>query len=269
MLRKLLLAASLLYAVPAHAETNFPKVAVGPIWGIRFPFQIIGFGVGTNVHVPHLVNVFAQAQYGISLGDAGNNSSSWNLWAEAYAGYPLFEWSSDAKLAEADSQSTSGNTRTTYYHNETTETSEMITLEGGVNTGDQLFAVANAADPMNPGTLSFSKAFHRTYYLEAGVRYAYAWDSGDHDRNMNVFWLHAIAPALGVPSEPSGGGRSVFGGLSSSEARPVKTRPAGIKAGGSIVMWKNGFATLDFEVGYLPGPDAWLVGFGNTFPFWF
>lgn len=255
---------------PARAErpeqseaTNMPAVVVAPGWGIRSPYQVLGLGVAATFHLPHVVHAQAMLQYGMHLtkGDDGKASS---VWGEAYVGYPIADWSSSATLAHADSQTQSSTTTTTYYHNEETDTSETLVIEGGLLTGTQMFGLSS---PTNTAT---TKEYHRLTYFLAGVRYAYAW--GGDNRNMNTWWVHAVSPALGVPDAPAGGKRGVWGGtfgLLQSELKDVHTRPVGFKAGGSIVAWKNGFATLDFELGYLPGPDAWLFTFGNTIPIWF
>jgi len=260
------LGAALLGSTPAGAA-DFPTVAVGPMWGLRAPYQMIGAGAAANVHIPHLVNVFGQAAYGLPASDV-KDASPWFF--ELYAGYPL-SWEGEATLAHADNQysSTSGNTTTTTteYHNEDTDTAEMLSLEGGIVSGARAFRIAQPDDATTGTAGSYRDVSARLFYVMAGIRYAYAWD--DTARNMNVFFVHAMSPALGVPSPGRGESRKVLTGLTQDEATDIAKRPLGVKAGGNLVMWKNAFATLDFEVAYLPGPGTWAFTLGNTFPLWF
>lgn len=270
-----LIAASLLFSSAAAAADKIPLVAVGPKWSLHLPFQIVGLGAGTNVHLPHLLNVSANFQYGIATEkDQDDKIAGWL--AEIYVGYPI-DFSGTHSGSHADSQSTSSTstttTTTTYYHDESYSSGESLVLEAGVFTGPALVFFYDPTDWISPKRIGRGQML----YPQAGIRYIVAWDKGD-DRNMNAFWLHAIGPGIGLPKangtevgySPSALGSkpdSNFSGVSGKKSS--ETRPVGVAIGMSAMMWANAFGSLDVELAYLPAGGTWGLMFGNTIPFWF
>ena len=143
-------------------------------------------------------------------------------------------------------------------------THDAIIAELGALSGYRAFTVSPSGSAASglPETQG-----HRVWTLAAGARYSWSFsirEGQDRYRSYNAIWAHVLFGGFGAPT---GSGAFVGAGTTMPDDKST-SRPVGGKIGGSIVLWPNGFVTLDAELGVLPAGGLWYASIGNTVHFW-
>jgi len=238
------------HAVDGHDE-GAPSLMAGPMWGIRYPYQIVGIGAFANYRFETFLNVYAAYQYGLSLDDV--NDSLGNHWAEVYVGVPFLNWKSTVGANVVLAQHQIGDLQITQYVPAVLPSHEALIGEVGIITGNQTVGVArtNSMTMMDETT----DEEHQMLNFAVGARYMYTFNASFSDfetvRNHTAITGHLL---FGPAGNPDGSKQS--------------GTPIGFKLGASMLMWANSFGTLELELGLLPGGGGWYFGLGNNIPIW-
>jgi hypothetical protein len=221
--------------------------------------MVVGVGATAMFHLESILHVNATYMYGLALTEGADDGSGTDF-IEAYAGIPLVNWQGTSNVSIPLNAWTIGDYQIVEYTNREVPTHESIVVEGGALIGESVFSV-----PDSMGNAVVSDPLVANFAV--GARYIYFWNLGDETmtiKNYSQFWVHML---LGPVGHVSGNDVTlVSGGFLGSDPEEHSVRTVGFKAGFSGPVWANGFATIDIELGYLPGGGGWFFGFGNTFP---
>ena len=282
-----LLAATLvtLPARDAEAIYGYPKVSrdygepdwlLKPRWGLDHPWGIVILGLEVEKELIPRVKLRAGAAYGLNLAVAdASTTDEWGApFFEAYGGYVLSKsrGSGNGNLQIASSSWTSGNmryTRTRFFRNMRHPVYHQTIIEGGIMRGViGLEGQSNkkGCEGGSPPNTCYKETAGQVMLLAAGIRWLsfYHVDFQVIDAatktlyrrrdvdGMNEYTIHVLAP-LGGPTFIADG----FAG--------AKVDSFGIVGRAKMMVWLNGFGTLDIALGKHPY-QGWMFLLGNTFP---
>ena len=267
-----IVASSLVSSTVAHAfeDQGSPRLLLGPTWAVRTPYQIVGVGAAANLRVERVINVFGTASIGLSLekDEKGNRVSPF---FELYAGLPVATWESDKEIdvglsQESEDMDAKLAPKTVTYRPVRVPTHDAVIVEAGALSGYRVFTVVPSSSGSGVSALPDTQG-HRVWTLAAGARYSWSFsirEGQDRYRSYNALWAHVLFGGFGAPT---GDGAFLGGGTTSPDDKS-SSRPVGGKVGGSLILWPNGFVTIDAEIGVLPAGGLWFASIGNTIPFW-
>ena len=267
----------LAWSTAAHAfeDQGPPRLLLGPTWAVRTPYQIVGVGAAANLRVERVLNVFGAASVGLSL-DKDENGNRVSPFFELYAGVPLVTWERDKEIdvglsheheSEGDAEERVA-PKTVTYRPVRVPTHDAIIAELGALSGYRAFTVVpslNGSGGSGASGLPETQG-HRVWTLAAGARYSWSFnirEGQDRYRGYNAVWAHVLFGGFGAPS---GAGAFVGAGTTMPDDKST-SRAVGGKIGGSIVLWPNGFVTVDAEIGVLPAGGVGYASIGNTVHF--
>ena len=271
----------------ADAIPGYPKVSrdygepdwlLKPRWGMDYPWGIVLLGMEAEKEVMPRIKVRAGAAYGLNMAmlDASTDDEWGAPFFEAYAGYVFSKsrGSGVGNLQIASNSWTSGNmryTRTRFFKNLRHPTYHQTIIEAGLMRGvlplNGLKSTTKGCDASSPPDSCYDETAANVFLLPAGVRWltTYHVDFRIVDRasrqmyrrtdvdGMNEYSLHLLLP---------------FGGpefVAANRFSGAKVDSFGAIGRAKMMVWLNGFATIDLAIGKHPY-QGWMFLIGNTFP---
>ena len=260
-----LTSAEMRQAYPDLEIDNTPHVKLGIFLGALVPFQVLGFGLSTDIYVAQPLRLSGFTSLGITPGL--NNKPVWNAYAEVGLGFVLAQWMRETTVKlpvrvvrpGLGRVSVSPATEDPVMRRGTLPVAHSLKLEAGMISG--YYGLWRCtADCENPDFSERTLEGRATQLAVpfAGVRYVYyRWARSLETPFRSVQRFQFAADVVTRPiNDPEPGLLNVRG-------KVIKQSPVGAR----FIFKLPGFqkdpnslaASLDFTVGYFPSPSDLIL----------